>query len=350
MSANQEGLLSLAEMGFAPLIEHHHGRAGSQALRSLMKVLRQLYRRYQPSRDNPRIVVFQFVSGATYPMAGPPSPLLEMADVLQWAGQPIAMEITEDGTLLVWPSLATVDLAELSHYAVVYSLDGGKESFWAVGQQSELPQIYPGAPSMFAIPTFGVLADALRHYRAAVVRVCQCEILKQSWRDDNRLFFNSRPERFMRRSLVQYLRACLRNDADVYPEQNVDESHPIDIRVTFEFTSGVALIEIKWLGKSVGAGDNPTVTTYTEHRAREGAKQLAEYLDWSHASAPQKDTRGYLVIIDGRRRYPKSYSASIGREDAFHFDHLEIDYHPRFHDLRDDFEIPIRMFAEPLWS
>ena len=338
----------MAQMGFAPLIERHHGIPGGQALRALMSTLRQLYTRYQPVARAPRIVLFQFLPTASYPTSGIPSPLHQMADVLHWISQPMTIEVTSDGTLRVWPSLNMVDLGDLSQHAVVYSFEHGQESFWAGGEQSPIPQVFPGAVSLFAIPTFRILQDALNHYRSPVVRACQCEILQSAWYDTNRLFFKAKPEKLIRRSLVQFLRACLRNDAEVAPEQNLDESHPIDIRVTFEFTSSVALIEIKWLGQSRREEDGMRATAYTEVRAREGAQQLANYLDMFHSSAPQRHARGYLVIIDGRRRGLTSQSTSITDVDGLYYDHREISFAPAFHNLRQDFEEPSRMFAEPI--
>lgn len=350
MTTSQEGIEQLASMGFAPLVERHHGAAGGKGLRAIMTVLRQIYRQFQPGPSSPRLVVFQVIAKDAYKIDGTATKLNEISDILTWVNDPLAIEIAADGALLVWPSLSGEDLAELSRYGVVYSFEGGKEYFWAGGEQSGIPRIVPGAVSLFAVPTFGLLEEALQFYRSTVVRVCQCEILKSAWYDANRLFFKSKPERLMRRSLVQFLRASLRHAAEVAPEQNVDESHPIDIRITFEATQNVALIEIKWLGRSRSEEDGTETTSYSESRARDGAQQLADYLDMFHHSAPLRHTRGYLVAIDGRRRGLTPNSNSISYQDGFYYDHKEITFNPKFHEVRNDFEEPIRMFAEPVWS
>ena len=350
MSTNQEGIEQLVSMGFAPLVVRHHGAAGGQALRAIMTVLRQIYRQYQPQSSSPRLVVFQLISKECYEIDGNSSKLYELSDILSWVHEPLAIEIAADGAILAWPSLSQADLAELSRHGVVYSFEGGEEYFWAGGEQSGIPQIVPGAASLFAVPAFGLLEEALQFYRSTVVRVCQCEILKSTWYDANRLFFNAKPEKLMRRSLVQFLRASLRHAAEVAPEQNVDESHPIDIRVTFEATQNVALIEIKWLGRSRNEEDGTTATSYSEQRARDGAKQLADYLDMFHHSAPLRHTRGYLVAIDGRRRRLTLDSTSISYQNGMYYNHRDIIFNPKFHDIRNDFEEPLRMFAEPVCS
>ena len=350
MTINQKGIEQLASMGFAPLVERHHGAAGGQSLRTIMMVLRQIYRQFQPQPSSPRLVVFQLIAKDAYEIDGIPTKLYEFSDILTWMNDPLAIEIASDGALLVWPSLNEANLEELSRHGVVYSFEEGKEYFWAGGEQSGIPRIVPGTPSLFAVPAFGLLEEALQFYRSTVVRVCQCEILKSAWYDANRLFFKSRPERLMRRSLTQFLRASLRHAAEVAPEQNVDESHPIDIRVTFEATQNVALIEIKWLGRSRNEEDGTGAASYSESRARDGAQQLADYLDMFHHSAPLRHTRGYLVAIDGRRRGLTLDSTSISYQNGMYYIHKEIAFNLKFHESRHDFEEPMRMFAEPVCS
>ena len=110
----------------------------------------------------------------------------------------------------------------------------------------------------------------------------------------------------------------------------MDESHPVDIRISFEFTPSVALIEIKWLGKSRNVKGDAVSTNYGPWRAREGAQQLADYLEYYHQSSPSRSPRGYLIVIDGRRRGLSDDSKSIARVDGMYYDHQEITYAPSF--------------------
>ena len=337
-------------MGFAPLIDRHHGASGVRVLRNVMQTLRGILQHYTLGEKGQQLVVFQFLPQSAHHIKGLPSEVIEHSDLIHWSNQSVAIEIRADGCLQVWPSIDDIDPIELSHHAIVYSLFSGEESFWAGGEQAIIPAIFPGSHSLFAIPTFEDLQSALKSYRSTVARVCQCEILSLAWCSEKRLLFRAKPEKFMRRSLVQFLRASLRKDANVQPEQNVDETHPVDIKVSFDFTPNVTLIEIKWLGKSLNQSGDAIGTIYSEVRARDGVQQLADYLDMFHQSDPLRKTRGYLVVIDGRRRGLTIHSTSIARVDGMHYDHREIAFDPSFHETRGDFETPIRMFVEPIYQ
>ena len=150
----------------------------------------------------------------------------------------------------------------------------------------------------------------------------------------------------MRDSLTQFLKVCLRGDVEVRPEQIVDETHPADIKVTWFMSNRLAFIEIKWLGAAKATAK--TLTRYSAARARVGAKQLAEYLDANATQAPTHQTRGFLVVLDGRRANVKTSTRRLTYDNGFKYERKEILYSPRYEKVRNDFEIPIRMFMEPI--
>jgi hypothetical protein len=199
--------------------------------------------------------------------------------------------------------------------------------------------------SIFAVPRFTDLRAALQRYAGLFVRHSTCHIMRKAWEADNRLFFRPGPEELLRTSLHQYLMAALVG-ATTRAEQNVDESHPVDIRVGWDLSIQEAIIEIKWLGKSREAGR--IRSEYSAARARDGARQLADYLDKAKQSAPARETRGYLVVIDGRRARLRADTVTLDHPEAFRYQSEEIDYEPRYHMTRPDFEEPFRMFAEPV--
>src|SRR6266700_638480 len=184
------------------------------------------------------------------------------------------------------------------------------------------------------------------HYKSHQVRYSSCPILQHIWHDNNRLFLKNAPEHFMRDSLTHFLKIRLRGSIEVRPEQIVDDSHPVDIKVTWFSTNRLALIEIKWLGTPMKP-DGHRGNSYTDYRAREGAKQLVEYLEANLQQAPTHITRGYLVIIDCRRANLNDTTTTIDQQNGFHFRDREIRFNPEYHQQRKDFEKPIRMFAEP---
>ena len=112
-------------------------------------------------------------------------------------------------------------------------------------------------------------------------------------------------------------------------------------------TYHIALIEIKWLGKSLD--ENGKITTnYSAWRAKQGAKQLADYLDSNRGQVPTHQTIGYLVVIDARRRGLNELSISVNYVNGLFYKDAEVKYSPEYHRIRNDFERPIRMFVEPI--
>jgi hypothetical protein len=150
----------------------------------------------------------------------------------------------------------------------------------------------------------------------------------------------------MRNSLTQFLKHTLRGNVEVRPEQIVNATRPVDIKVTWFMSNRLALIEIKWIGAS--KGKKGKLTKRFDGRAREGASQLADYLDANGVQAPAHESRGYLVVLDGRRGTLKSSTTHINTANGFKYEGKEISYSPEFHNKRSDFEVPFRMFIEPI--
>jgi hypothetical protein len=206
--------------------------------------------------------------------------------------------------------------------------------------------------SVFCNPTLDSLSAALDRY-ADFARETSCHILATTWEggaDGPRLVLVNKPEAIMRRSLAQALNLMLR-DANVRPEQNTDESKPVDIRVEWFASGASALIEIKWLGRSTAKSristDHVTYTEYDEPRARSGARQLADYMDRqirnSNATAP----RGYLVVFDARRKNVAGFNDPLTQSDAMFYENTVIAYDPDYAAIRPDFDNPVRFYLKP---
>jgi hypothetical protein len=207
-----------------------------------------------------------------------------------------------------------------------------------------LPTI-PGSDSFFAIATFKDLKDSLHHYRTTIAPQAGCYLLKQAMHSESRIFFGEKPEHFLRDSLMSFLTIRLRGEnPEVRNEQNINGSNPVDIKVSWGYTNHIALIEVKWLGKSLLS--TRKFTSYYESRAHEGAKQLAGYLDDNKIQVPNYNTQGYLVVFDMRRKNTKIDTTSITPKDGLFYENKEIAYEQKYL-KRDDFELPIRMFIKP---
>lgn len=345
MNIDQDFLKRLAEEAFVPLAIEQHGEAGGRAIRLVMSALIEIYQYVELERLEGPLVVFRQIDNSAPQLAGSPRNLVSLADLQYEAPRGVNVEVMGSGQHRLWPS-AQVDYGALSRRAVVYVWDGVDSVF--AGGSVRRRSSPPGLRSWFQRPAFDDLKGALSWYRERLIRRSRCNVFRCVWFDQKQLFLKAGPETCMRRSLEQHLVSALRDaDVEVRPEQVVDETHPVDIRVTFQFSNRVALIEIKWMGKSKRPNGS-LAKRYSESRGKEGAKQLADYLDRNRRRAPTTPTMGYLVVIDARRRGLAKESTSVTVPKGFYYATREIQFDPAYHDIRDDFAEPFRMFTEPI--
>jgi hypothetical protein len=341
---DHNALRRIAQDLYVPVIHAKFGDQGTAALRTVLDLLTQLYERLEPELISQTLIVFHPL--ANFDEASLPASFVSVDDVIA-----LADAIKTGATVRVLPrgfhvwAGGNIDPAIISKAAVVYAFTRGNERFVVDGSPHRVPVLDTTQASIFARPTFGSLREALKSYWQRV-RTSSCPLFTAAWADGNRIFFKSRAEEEMRRSLHHFLSIVLRDVAEVRPEQNVSETEPVDIKVTWMFTTRLALIEIKWLGKSLVNGR--ITADHNSSRANEGAKQLADYLDSNKGGAPAHSTRGYLVVMDGRRWGLNKSSRSVSRKNGMHYENLEVTYHPAFHTVRNDFEEPVRLFCEPI--
>ena len=344
---------------YVTAVYNAHGNAGVDTLLKLLQQLHKIYDYVAPEEIEGHLFVFRALHKDTDGQSAlqessdtPPEQITNTEFLAHAYGQEArkrdtVIQVCHDDQLLLWP-VADLDVDALSRHGVVYVYHASSERFRVSGTDCPVPNPDYAHASVFAIPTFRSLDDALERYKWEAVRTSRCLIFSEAWyggEHSDRLFFESGPEHIMRRSLENYLAFSLRG-AEVRPEQNVDESHPVDIKVIWSFSNRMALIEIKWLGK---ARNNSNITKeYTQSRALEGARQLTEYLDANVRRAPTLEAKGYLVVVDARRRGLNEASTTIGCAQGMYYERMEIDFSPRYHETRSDFKEPIRMFVEPV--
>jgi len=262
------------------------------------------------------------------------------------SGKKIIIEILDNNTFNV-----SIDSCEnesiFSNDAIVYLKNETAEYFYIKEDLEELTKI-GNLDTYFIKPTFKSLDEALDNYKTSQARTSKCLILRKNvWKggiSSNRVVFKPGPEHIMRDSLFQFLDVYIRGNKEVMREQNVNEKNPIDIRITWNYTNHVALIEIKWIGLSSSGSGYTGKSAIT--RSNKGAKQLANYLDLFRTEQPEKTTRGYLVVFDGRRNNVVKTDTNVSFADGFHFENKEIVYNPDYSHTRRDFEKPIRFFME----
>jgi hypothetical protein len=331
----------------AGAISNDLGNEGLLSLRKVLGMVRELARSISIEHLDLGLMVVHTWEEYDWPMAQVPLTLTDVTDLIVWHNPSLGalnVWIDNKGKILAWHG--ETSLEGISVPFISYSFEGFQEEYITTPHSRHQITPWGDFPSTFAIPYFMDLRKALKYYGDNFVRNAQCEIFKQSWSQPARIYFRNKPEATMRQSLKQYLRGALRDRGDirVFPEQNVNDTKPVDIKVNWPSTNRVALIEIKWLGLSV---DEPSgrKTAYSASRARDGVKQLLEYLDLHRAESPGDEARGFLVVFDGRRKHVSAASSLVDAVSGMHYANAEIDYQDLL--SRTDLEHPIRFFCEP---
>jgi hypothetical protein len=342
----------IAENQYATKIMSDYGVEQQANLILLTESITEIYR-HLPYNSFSSVVIYVAISSESDLVdikAVEPVLLSNYENLSSIAGERVVIQVKQNGDLMyaIYAIETDIDLERLRKAAIIYHFnkDTEEEVFYGLHDTARLLPI-PDADSYFAIQTYKNLESALEDYSSKVARHSACPHLERSWITDKRIFFKSKPEHLMRDSLTFFLKLRLRN-TEIRPEQNVDTSHPVDIKVTWNFTTHLALIEIKWLGKSTNAIGTPFTSQYGASRALDGAQQLSDYLDSNVAYSPVKTTRGYLVVFDARRKGCGINTTQVNLVNGLHYAGIEIQYNPEFHKIRKDFAKPVRFFLEPV--
>lgn len=231
--------------------------------------------------------------------------------------------------------------------AILYNFEHFIEGFIANNKNVEVPNPDSSTISIFAKPTFKDLDEALWVYYRKRAAKSICPTLKGCWTSADRLRFKAGPEHTMRDSLYLFLDTGLRGSPVVKREQNVDDTDPVDIKVSWKYTNAAALIEIKWLGKSFDIVTQQQTKDHSQQRAIDGAEQLKQYLKVSKEENPEIFFQGYLVVYDGRRRgMGKSFTTIPDTYKAWYYKDQEIPY-PDHLKTDDSLHLTYRFYLEP---
>jgi hypothetical protein len=329
-----------------PMVQAVFGKPGVDAVFQIMETAKTLYKHVELERVSGRVVIYRVVSSSASLSPPTTEAAADFAGLANLSLSDLAFEIASDGR--AYQRVLSQALDDLAKSAVIYHYAAGQEEFIAGSERKPVFRLDSAARSQFSVPTFSNLREALQHYAHENIRESTCKLFEHVWHDSNRLFLKAKPEKIMRDSLTQFLRNRLGADHDVWPEQNVDESHPVDIQVKPRFTNNrLMLIEIKWLGHSVAA-DGHITARHKSPRAQEGADQLAQYLEDQRRFAPSSVIQGYYVIVDCRRENLQEGAVIITRVDGLYYESRDLILDPAHHEIRQDFDPPYRMFARPI--
>jgi|GEM_PF-986853 len=231
--------------------------------------------------------------------------------------------------------------------AHVYEYSKGRDIFWIDGNCHIVPATDPNSDSQFCGRTFFDLSSALDEYARLYALPCKCPVLQSAWHTEARLFFKPKPEATLRNSLKHFLDVRLAAGYEVRAEQNMDGTHPVDIKVSKQLQPRLMIIEIKWLGDSISPSGGASNISHRDQKAIDGAHQLASYLDANKIEAPNITSVGYYVIFDGRRKGLSLNKMDYKTEDLLYYEHIEVDFQNAEVLKRSDFVQPLRMFIRP---
>jgi len=251
---------------------------------------------------------------------------------------------------LIWKNVNKNDidtLLKIQSNFISYVFKNRKEHFVVNNHKIDIPNKF-SCPSIFALQ-YHYLNEALLDYKNERIRNVSCDHFKNCFADTNWIYFKNKPEGCMQISLKEFLQNSIRG-ANVVREYNLGASKPVDVRVFWREANRSALIELKWIGQSLKK-DNTIGTEYTNRRANDGMTQIKEYIDLNSSDSPSIISKGYLVVIDGRRKNTKSSKVDkIIRANGFHYENKELKIHDdkKYWESFQNIENPIRMFVEPI--
>lgn len=344
MNVDPAEMVGIAEQLYVARLAATMGPEGTEALKRLLLMVRQVHLAITTERMTNGLVVVCAVDRDDPCLPGPSASFTDASALTAYfdGKTTLTVQVSIDG-LRVWTRPLEQDLS-FDFVGYRYSVPH-RETIFTRNAQYDVPVIRMSA-SYFGIPYFMDLKRSLEQYGETWVKDSTCEIFNESWLDPHRLLFAPEPEFRMRRSLQRHLRSGLREHTSVsiMPEQNINETRPVDIKVTWA-CNRVALIEIKWLGKSAAQGSDRCTQKHYAGRAKEGASQLRDYLDAYHKEVPHEEARGYLAVYDARRRNVTAPPSTISAADAAYYRYQEIEYDAEIL-ARPDFEQPARFFCE----
>ncbi|NPA44191.1 MAG: hypothetical protein GXO49_01520 [Chlorobi bacterium] len=319
--------------------------------KKIIELVKEIYRHIEPSHFNGRIVVFFDIEGSINFLDDEKEALYDKT-ILNNSYSNIVFQLQNDEKELplYWTNTNERDIDTLlatEKNFIAYVFDEKKEFFIVNNHQIEISNNFT-CPSIFALQ-YHYLHEALQDYKTERIKNVSCEHFKKCWNEEKWIYLKNKPEDCMQKSLSEYLKNRVRG-INVNREYNLGASKPVDLRVFWREANRAALIEMKWLGQSLK--ENGEIgTSYSNNRANEGMAQIKKYIDINNADNPITITKGYLVVIDGRRKgISRRKVNSISRSDGFYYRNKELNINDdkKYWETYPNIEKPIRMFVEPI--
>ena len=314
---------------------------------NIVKFVQNIYRFIEPSHYSGDIYVF--ITGDDSTIFQEEGVEYYDSNILNHNYTNMIFQIFQDGSLpKVYTNISQEGIEQLLNgdNCISYGFREKKEFFYV--NQSEIKIVNKfSCPSIYALQ-YHFLNDALISYKNERIRRVSCQHFKKSWADEKNIYFISSPEESIQISLSEFLKNRIRG-VDVVREYNLGASKPVDVRVYWREANRAALIEVKLLGRSLRTDGRLNSTNYTNRRANEGMEQIKEYMDLVNADSPNVINKGYLVVVDGRRRNTDPKVTAVNIADGMYYSNTDLNIRAdlQYYSAYANIAEPIRMFAEP---
>jgi hypothetical protein len=343
-------LTSIKSNYFIEIFEQTKNKEYIQIAYKIVSFVTDIYRIIEPSHFSGKLIVFKTLKDI--PFENDSKEDFYDKGVLNHDYSSIIFKLQdEDTSPLFWKNISNDSITKLlntNESFICYLFENQEEFFIVNNVKIKIPNNF-SCPSIYA-PKFHDLKEALLVYKNDRVRTVSSKHFKDCWADNNRIYFKNKPEKNMQIALKEFLEDRIRGIKTAVREYNLGASKPVDIRVFWSEANRAALLEVKWLGQSLNENGH-LGTSYYNGRVDEGMRQIKEYIDLERGDTPTVITKGYLIVIDGRRRnISQSKVQKVSRKDGMHYSshELRIGNDLKYWTTHPNIGQPIRMFVEPI--
>lgn len=315
----------------------------------LIEFIQEVYRSLEPSHFAGQLAIYTTFDDSIPFDQGAAVKLYDKNILINNTSDVITIQLFQNEELpILWQNIDSTALLT-SNNAVTYVYQNKIEFFTVNTNKIDIVNRY-GSASIYALQ-YHLLNEALLKYKEEKMRYASCAIFQDCIYDKaTRIYLLAQPEDVMQISLSEFLVSSLRG-VDVVREYNLGASKPVDVRVYWKEANRAALIELKWLGQSISP-DGTLATAYANARGNDGLDQIKEYMDLENQDTPTCITKGYLVIIDARRRGTTvtPLLTTINTANGMHYSNKDIEFADakKYYESMVKFERPIRMFVNPV--
>jgi hypothetical protein len=335
------------------LKEFNYSEEATFAIEIINKELRELFNFIEPGLFDEKIIVIKNIrDDIAFPNHDSINLAMNKALLFNY-NKKIIIQLFNDRNVLMWENVDT-DAIFTCDDNIIYLFESNHEKYFVKGKEIDITIRSFG--SRYS-DEFDELELQLNKYHLHKIKYSSCPIFNKSWSSEKRIFFKGGgkdiPESYMQESLQNFLKdvSIFKGEIGQFEptrEHNLNAQKPIDIIVRWEKSNRIALIEIKWLGKSIHNGQ--IKSDHANGRANKGFKQLKDYFDLAKSDNPNKLIKCYLVVIDARRRQTNAQTTTISFRNGMYYakKDIKIDNDKKYHLIYKNIHAPIRMFVEPI--